>query len=70
MKTDVFIKLQKKFGGNWVASSKDGTKVYAAGHDVDTLMKELKKKHVVPTSTVIGFIERYGQISAYVSVSV
>ncbi len=70
MKTDVFLKLQKKYGGHWVASSEDGRKVYAAGKNVDVLFKELEKKHVAPTETVIGFIEPYGQLSVYVSLSV
>lgn len=70
MKQNIYISLQKKFGGKWIASSQDGKKVFAAGKEVDDVFKELSKKKIQPQKTVIGFIERYGQISAYFSVSV
>jgi len=70
MKTDVFLKLQKKFGGEWVATSKSGQQVYAHGKDVASLFASLKKKNLPPQKAVIGFIEKYGQISAYLSLSI
>jgi phosphopantetheinyl transferase (holo-ACP synthase) len=40
MKTDIYIKLQKKFGGKWVATSKTGRVVYAVGKTVDKLFEK------------------------------
>lgn len=70
MKTDVYLKLQKKYGGKWVATSKSGRLVYAQAKSVDDLFKNLKQKDVSPQKTAIGFIEKYGQVSAYLSVSI
>ena len=70
MKTDIYLKLQKKFGGKWVAASKTGHKVYSQAKNVDLLLKDLKRKAVPPQKTAIGFIEKYGQISAYFSLPV
>ncbi len=70
MKTDIYIKLQKKFGGQWIASSRDGKIVYASGKAVDQLFKKLKEKKISSQKTVIGFVEKYGQISAYFSLSI
>lgn len=65
MKTDIYLKLQKKFGGKWVATSKSGDSVFAEGKNVNSLFADLKKKKIPVQKTVIGFIEKYGQISAY-----
>ena len=70
MKTGIYVKLQKKFGGQWVATSKKGHRVYAKGPRVEDLLAALKKKGIPPGKTAIGHIEKYGQISAYLSVSV
>lgn len=70
MKTDVYLKLQKKFGGKWVATNQSGSLVYAQAKDVDRLFENLKKKNITPGKTAIGFIEKYGQVSAYFSLSV
>lgn len=70
MKTDVYLKLQKKFGGKWVATNATGRQVYAQARKVDQLFAALKKKSIPPQKTAIGFIEKYGQISAYFSLSV
>jgi hypothetical protein len=70
MKTDIYLKLQKKFGGKWVATSKSGRLVYAGAQNVDKLFSNLKKKAISPQKTVIGFIEKHGQISAYFSLSI
>lgn len=70
MKTDVYLKLQKKFGGKWVATSKSSRLVYTQAETVDRLFKNLKRKDVHPKETVIGFIEKYGQVSAYFSLSI
>lgn len=70
MKTDIYLKLQKRFGGKWVATDKSGKVVYAQAKGVDQLFENLKKKKTAPQKTVIGYIEKYGQISAYISVSV
>ena len=67
MANNTFIKIQKKFGGMWVATSKTGARVYAAGKNVKQLMQELKDKKVTPTKTVIGYIPKYGQIYIYLS---
>lgn len=70
MKTDMYLKLQKKFGGKWVATSKSGRVVYAKGDDSKELFADLKKHRIPPKRTAIGYIEKYGQISAYSSLSV
>ena len=70
MKTDIYIKLQKKFGGKWVATSKTGRVVYAVGKTVDKLFESLKKKDIPSQKTAIGYIEKYGQTSVYVSLSI
>ena len=69
MKTDIYLKLQKKYGGKWVATSKTGTRIYAQGKDVTSLFSTLKKKGIPPQKAAIGFIEKYGQVSAYISIS-
>lgn len=66
----MYIKLQKKYGGMWIASSKDARKVYASGKKVDEVFNTLKKKKILPKKTVIGFIEKYGQVNAYISISI
>ena len=70
MKTDIYLKLQKKFGGKWVATSKSGRLVYAKAQSVNKLFSYLRKKDISPKRTVIGFIEKYGQVSAYFSLSI
>ena len=69
MKTDMYLKLQKKFGGKWVATNKTGNEVYSQARSVNQLFKNLNKKGVKPQKTVIGYIEKYGQLSAYLSIS-
>jgi len=70
MKMNIYLKLQKKFGGQWVASSHDGKIVYASSKEVGNIFRKLKEKKVSPQKTVIGFVEKYGQISAYISLSI
>ena len=70
MKTDIYLKLQKKLGGKWVATSKTGRVVYAQAKQVDDLMVNLKRKRIAPQKTAIGFIQKYGQVSAYISLSI
>lgn len=70
MRTSIYLKLQKKFGGQWIATSKKGHRVYAKGTRVEDLFTALKKKGVPPEKTAIGHIEKYGQLSAYLSVSI
>ena len=65
MKTNIYLKLQKKFGGKWVATSKSGKVVYAQAKSVDQLFESLKKKKIFPQKTAVGYIEKYGQVSAY-----
>lgn len=67
---NIYVKLQKKFGGQWVASSHDGTIIYASSKEVDNVFKRLKEKKISPQKTVIGFIDKYGQVSAYFSLSI
>lgn len=43
MKQSLYIGLQKKFGGQWIASSKTGQKVYASAKKVNDVFKLLKK---------------------------
>lgn len=69
MKNTLYLKLQKKFGGQWVSTSQKGTRVYAVAKKVDDLFKLLKKKRIAPQKTIIGYIEKYGQINIYVSLS-
>lgn len=70
MKTNIYLKLQKKFGGKWVATSRSGRVVYAQAKNVDQLFESLKKKKIFPQKTAVGYIEKYGQVSAYISLSV
>ena len=70
MRTSMYINLQKRFGGKWVSTNKTGEKIYAAADDVTKVLDQLKKKKISPQKTVIGYIERYGQISAYLSISI
>lgn len=70
MKADVYLKLQKKFGGKWIATNKSGKLVYAQAKGVNNLFKSLEQKKISPQKTSIGFIEKYGQVSAYFSLSV
>ena len=65
----MYLKLQKKFGGKWVATSKTGTVVYGQAGNINQLFANLKKKGVQPLKTVIGYVEKYGQLSAYLSIS-
>jgi hypothetical protein len=58
MRSDFYLKLQKKFGGMWVATSKSGRLVYAAKRDVDSLFEQLAQKKIAPKKTVIGFVEK------------
>ena len=67
MKTNIYLKLQKKFGGQWVASSHDGKIIYASSKEVDNVFKSLKEKKISPQKTVIGFIDKYGQVSSYLN---
>ncbi len=69
MKTDMYIKLQKKFGGKWVATNKSGNEVFSQASSINQLFSNLKKKQISPQKTVIGYIEKYGQLSAYLSIS-
>lgn len=66
MKTNIYLKLQKKFGGKWVATSRSGKVVYAQAKSVDQLFESLKKKKIFPQKTAVGYIEKYGQVSAYI----
>lgn len=70
MKTDIYLKLQKRFGGKWVATNETGRVVYAQAKEIDQLFENLKKKKVALQKTAIGFIEKYGQLSAYLSLSI
>lgn len=67
MKTDPFIKIQKKYGGMWAATDKNLTRVYAAGKNVREVLKKLKDKKIEPTKTALGFIPRYGKTYIYLS---
>ena len=69
MKSSFYIKLQKKFGGQWVSTSQKGNIVYAVAKKIDDLFTLLKKKNIAPQKTTIGYIEKYGQINIYVSLS-
>lgn len=70
MKSTTYIKLQKKFGGMWIASSKSGVKVYAAAKKVEKLFDLLEAKNILPQKTVIGFIHKYGQTAIYFSLPI
>jgi len=48
-----------------VATSKSGKVVYAQAKSVDQLFESLKKKKIFPQKTAVGYIEKYGQVSAY-----
>ena len=70
MKLTSYIKLQKQFGGKWIASDKAGEKVYVSSRHVDGVFEKLKKKKISPQKTVIGYVEKYGQVRVYVSFSI
>jgi len=70
MKTNAYLKLQKKFGGKWVATDKTGGRVFSQAKGIKGLFINLKKLGVPPQKTTIGYIEKYGQLSAYISLSV
>lgn len=67
MKPTSYVKLQKQFGGKWIASDKAGEKVYVSARHVDEIFTKLKKRKISPKKTVIGYVEKYGQISTYLS---
>lgn len=69
MKTDFYLKLQQRYGGMWVATSKNGQSVYAANRNVDSLYKKLSQKKIKPQQTVIGFIEKPNTVHVYVNLS-
>ena len=64
----MYLKLQRKFGGKWVATNKSGDEVFSQGSSIDQLFNNLKKKQISPQKTVIGYVEKYGQLSAYSSI--
>ncbi|OGK11801.1 hypothetical protein A2954_05090 [Candidatus Roizmanbacteria bacterium RIFCSPLOWO2_01_FULL_37_12] len=70
MKADFYIRLQKKFGGKWVATDKTGSKVFAYGKNFDEMYDMFEKKKVDPKKAVIGFIEKYGQTYIHFSLSI
>lgn len=70
MKTNAFLKLQKKFGGKWVATDKTGARVFSQAKGIKSLFASLKKLGIPSQKTSIGYIEKSGQISAYLSLSV
>ena len=61
MKIDIYIKLQKKYGGMWVATDKRGVKIYAYGKKFNEMYDLFKKKNIPSKQAIIGFIEKYGQ---------
>ena len=61
MKTDPFIRIQKKYGGVWVATDKAETKVFAYGKSFDEMYAMFEKKKVDPKKTAIGYMQKYGQ---------
>ena len=69
MKEDFYSKLQDKFGGMWVATSKAGRKVYAAAKRIEELYKSLARKRIRPQETVIGYIEKEHIVNVYPQIS-
>ncbi len=43
IKNSLYSKLQKKFGGQWISTSKKGSKMYTVAKKVDDLFELLKK---------------------------
>lgn len=70
MNANIYLKLQKKYGGRWVATSKSGRIVYAAARGVKALFTQLKRKNITPQKTAIGHIQKHGQVSVYLSIPV
>lgn len=66
MKPISYITLQKKYGGKWVALTKDERKVLAAKETFDELHKYLEKKKIDTTEVVFSKIEKYGVVSVYI----
>lgn len=59
------ITLQKKYGGKWVALTKDREKVLAAKERFDELHKYLEGKQIDTTKVIFSKIEQYGVVSVY-----
>lgn len=63
----MFMRLQKKYGGKWVATSENAEKVYASADSVGHVFELLKAKKISPQKAVIGYIKKYGRVSIYLS---
>lgn len=61
------ITLQKKYGGKWVALTKDESQVLAAKKTVDELHKFLETQKIDTTKVIFSKIEKYGAVSVYIS---
>ena len=70
MKSDIYVKMQKQYGGKWVATSKKGRKVYVADKDINRLYQLLYEKSIKPQKTVIGYVEEPGTVSVYCKFSI
>ena len=47
----------------WVATDKEGAKVYASGKGVSEFMKNIKKKKISQNKVAIGYMEKHGRTS-------
>lgn len=70
MQSTTYIRLQKQYGGKWVASSKAAKRIYAVGNTISDVMEQLEKKDISPDKTVIGHIQEYGQTTIHLPVSI
>lgn len=59
------VTLQKKYGGMWVALSKDREKVLAAEKKFGELHRHLEKMGVDTTKVIFSKIQKYGVVSVY-----
>lgn len=70
MKSNIYISLQKKYGGMWVATNKTGEKVYASSKKAQELFSLLKNKKISKQKTSIGYVEKYGRVYLHISISI
>lgn len=68
MKPISYAILQKKYGGKWIALTKDRRKVVAVKKKFGELHKDLEKKKVDTTKVIFSKIEKYGTVSVYLKI--
>lgn len=65
MRQIAYVTLQKKYGGQWVALSKNRERVFAAKKSLLDLNRYLEKKKIDTSNVIFSKIEKYGTVSVY-----